>query len=794
MTDTLLAKSQREAGRQSGAVSLRDHTRVVVAAARMILDEVRGFLPANIDPDKLRDLTLVAATLHDIGKANSIFLGKMEPLPTGFARIPSNLAQPLRHESISALIVVGYAPAAEAFAEHLRERVFAEWDDPEQACWMLAWTIGGHHLQMHHAGDDSAGMVRISGIPPHDIAFCGDLLCAELREEFRRHLHATPAIPDFRIGTDVGVGDDHHAALLENFAWESEERAESLAADDMRLLAFAKAILIAADVAGSALWDDRGDQITRLEHGVRTSLRNCCGSADLEAVVRARLQVDARADHGSRLFPFQRDVRDAIELRVVLEAACGGGKTIAAYEWARRHVSAGRKLILCYPTTGTAAAGFDDYLLTQGEIERKLVTSRADVDIQRMLANQPETEAGDRPRELRHPDRDSDLEDLMKQESLQAWGQQAIAATADFVLGLMQNHRRGLFSWPVIAKSAIVFDEIHSYDAKMFGTLIRFLQAFPKVPALLMTASLQPARRDALKAAGVVYRLIGGNPDAERAARYCLEWSTEGDPVPGHFWKAVADTVGRGGKVLWVCNTVAAAVDVYRTAATELAVSAKRILFHSRFCYRHRVERQDLILRSFRAGQPGCLAVTTQVCEMSLDISADLLVTSIAPFPALMQRLGRLNRRLEHPGGAPGLIHDDDCRDGRPYRRADLAAAREAVQVLAQRGAPASQRDLKDTLDAMNEAVDDIKFHSAWLDGGWESQPATLREGDATVPVLLAQHEETIRRRIAEAGTGMAVKEWLVPILQRKGVHVVGKIGGYPLVSGVDYDEEVGAR
>ena len=40
----------------------------------------------------------------------------------------------------------------------------------------------------------------------------------------------------------------------------------------------------------------------------------------------------------------------------------------------------------------------------------------------------------------------------------------------------------------------------------------------------------------------------------------------------------------------------------------------------------------------------------------------------------------------------------------------------------------------------------------------------------------------------------MAVKEWLVPILRRKGVHVVGKIGGYPLVSGIEYDEEVGAR
>ena len=99
----------------------------------------------------------------------------------------------------------------------------------------------------------------------------------------------------------------------------------------------------------------------------------------------------------------------------------------------------------------------------------------------------------------------------------------------------------------------------------------------------------------------------------------------------------------------------------------------------------------------------------------------------------------------------------------------------------------------------MLEKVDDIKFHSAWLDGGWESKQATLREGDATVPVLLEQHEDDIRRRIRrikEIGKkSAAIKEWLVPILHdKKGVRVLGKIGGYPLVSGVKYDEEKGAR
>ena len=62
------------------------------------------------------------------------------------------------------------------------------------------------------------------------------------------------------------------------------------------------------------------------------------------------------------------------------------------------------------------------------------------------------------------------------------------------------------------------------------------------------------------------------------------------------------------------------------------------------------------------------------------------------------------------------------------------------------------------------------------------------------MPVLLAQHEDEIRERIEEIGKNAAIKEWLVPILASKQIGRVGSIGGYPLVSGVEYDEEKGAR
>ncbi len=241
------------------------------------------------------------------------------------------------------------------------------------------------------------------------------------------------------------------------------------------------------------------------------------------------------------------------------------------------------------------------------------------------------------------------------------------------------------------------------------------------------------------------YELISGDDAAEKAGRYRLEWidkresattNKESASIPDEYWRAVKSALDNGDKVLWVCNTVADAVRIY-DEAEKLGDDVKRTLFHSRFCYHHRVDRQNEIRTAFGKDESPCLAVTTQVCEMSLDISADLLVTALPPFPALMQRMGRLNRRLENRDGSHCLVYDYDGMDGRPYRRADLKAAHDSVKKLAEKRRTLSQRDLKNTLDEMPEVVDDIKFHSSWLDEGWESKQAILREGNATVPVLL---------------------------------------------------------
>ena len=91
---------------------------------------------------------------------------------------------------------------------------------------------------------------------------------------------------------------------------------------------------------------------------------------ELGAIVR---DIQDRNPNFSALRPFQERTAKTPSPAVLI-AACGGGKTVAAYEWAKQYE--GRKLFFCYPTTGTASAGFADYLFAQSKLERDLIHSR----------------------------------------------------------------------------------------------------------------------------------------------------------------------------------------------------------------------------------------------------------------------------------------------------------------------------------------------------------------------------------------------------------------------------------
>jgi len=257
-----------------------------------------------------------------------------------------------------------------------------------------------------------------------------------------------------------------------------------------------------------------------------------------------------------------------------------------------------------------------------------------------------------------------------------------------------------------------------------------------------MTASLPEARRAALENTltelGESLETVSGPRDLENLLRYQRL-------INDNPWSVIEPTLQQNGKVLWVVNTVDRAFKLAKEAQNR---NIESLVYHSRFRYEDRVRQHGRVIAAFRAHRP-VLAITTQVAEMSLDLSADLLVTDLAPIAALIQRLGRLNRRAtpaNHIPPKPFLILEPDTEA--PYKTQDHSDPFALTRVwLENLGiAPISQADLARTWVGLVEHPIPQPFESAWLDGGFETTPRHLRESLPGLTILLEKDADGVAR------------------------------------------------
>ncbi|MFP2930901.1 CRISPR-associated helicase Cas3', partial [Pyxidicoccus sp. 3LG] len=664
-----------------------------LAAAEQLLEH-RGrasLLAAGLDAGqepRLRQLVLLGAAAHDLGKCSDHF----QQMLRGKRREP----QLVRHEALS--LWLGWP--GQPLSTWLRGAVASE----EDLCLALV-CAAAHHRKFWSdafAPDDAGAGLSLELLIHHaDFTRTLELLATKL---------SLDAPPDFTSPLRVSVSRRAHPREQLQSWQQAFERAVPPGAPEARLLAVAKALVLAADVAGSALprsgekpgWV--GQQLSRPHSAER-----------LLSVVEHRLK-------GRPLRPFQESVARERSPLTLVRAGCGSGKTAAAYAWAARQ-HPGRQLWLTYPTMGTATEGFRDYLHGT-DVDARLQHSRAEVDLDIFGLR------GDGG----HPS--EGFRDQDRLAALRAWGVDAITCTADTVLGLVQNQRQGLYAWPGLSEGCVVFDEIHAYDARLFGCLLRFLEALPGLPALLMTASLPAARLEALRALcsrvhGVPLAEVSGPEDLEALPRY----RRVDAEAP---WPFVESCLSEGGRVLWVSNTVDRCVDIAGEAQRR---GRSALLYHSRFRYLDRIRRHGDVVDAFGAPGP-VLAATTQVAEMSLDLSADLLVTDLAPIPALIQRMGRLNRRSTPEAPLPVRPFLVLPFSGNPYEAGDLREARAWLERLGP-GA-LSQKDLVTAWEAPAGSDAEERVASTWLDGRFETWPAPCREGSPGLTVLLEEDARAV--------------------------------------------------
>ena len=147
-----------------------------------------------------------------------------------------------------------------------------------------------------------------------------------------------------------------------------------------------------------------------------------------------------------------------------------------------------------------------------------------------------------------------------------------------------------------------------------------------------------------------------------------------------------------GTLTLVICNTVEMASSVFRA----LSSIDHKVLLTSRFRGEDRARHEQRLIdfeAKRKAGMlpehdPGLICVSTQVVEAGVDISAHRLFTELAPWPSMLQRLGRLNRKGDDQA-AQAWVWETPQEAGNkkpdrigPYESADIELAKKLVSAF----------------------------------------------------------------------------------------------------------------
>ncbi len=275
----------------------------------------------------------------------------------------------------------------------------------------------------------------------------------------------------------------------------------------------------------------------------------------------------------------------------------------------------------------------------------------------------------------------------------------------------------------------VILDEIHTYTKISRAIVIKIVEVLSQIGCRLHigTATMPSDLYNkilAILGKENVYEVSLAQDELDKFDRHIIHKLSGWDSANRIIEEAVAETK----KILIVCNRVQTAQEQFKYIREKYSVPS--LLIHSRFKRGDRNEKEKLLIGLNEQGDPtgefntsekACIVVATQVVEVSLDISFDLMITETAPLDALIQRFGRVNRKrtFETIGKYKPIYvlpPPEDEKHAKPY---DLKILKESFDVLPD-GEVLQERDLQSKIDAVFPEVDvmDIEQHSIFKSDG----------------------------------------------------------------------------
>lgn len=351
--------------------------------------------------------------------------------------------------------------------------------------------------------------------------------------------------------------------------------------------------------------------------------------------------------------------------------------------------------------------------------------------------------------------------------------------------------------------SLLVFDEVHLLDpTRSLATTIEMLDRLKGLARfVLMSATLPDAILDwlAQKFGAIKKTLSSGEVQAlpshaakERSVVWVSRLLTADDIVDNHKERTIA-----------IVNSVSRAQSLFREVRRRLeakSAATELVLLHARFYPEHRQRWESQLEGYFghQASKSDAILISTQVVEAGIDISADILLTELAPLNSLLQRAGRVARYRDRNTGTVLVFELQADNQGKPnlgpYR--DQREAVDATRRVLQNPSAAVALDYFKELEWLNEVhgasdlvallpLNSLHSHRGYvsraMDGLDVSARSRLIRDTASIAVILTANPEAVsfeaRRwpqllsvprtslfRLREAGSIAQGHEWVLKI------------------------------
>lgn len=339
-----------------------------------------------------------------------------------------------------------------------------------------------------------------------------------------------------------------------------------------------------------------------------------------------------------------------------LFAPCGRGKTEAALLWAHSICKKmnKNKILFAMPTQTTSNAMMDTFitLLDNAKFPGKefigLYHGKAFIKLK-------EDEIKERKgREESDELDETDIEEI-KEEKFKGniYYKPITVTTIDhLILSFVHGFSQADFACGNLQNAVIIFDEIHYYERQTLTHLIDLFTVLRKmrIPHLLMSGTLPDFIMDTINNTlmeNISYSLyidkegIHYTPFKIELFDFPL---IEKNNVAENIIEELIENFQKGINQFIILNTVRRAQKFYAQLIENID-SESIFLLHSQFTYSDRnLKETEVINLIKKEKKKPIIVISTQVIEISLDITCDIMYSELAPIDALGQRAGRLHR------------------------------------------------------------------------------------------------------------------------------------------------------